>query len=45
MQPPFSSKTRVTPNRLTGRAWITGEHSYYLDPTDPYPQGYVLSDT
>ncbi|WP_425312837.1 hypothetical protein [Mesorhizobium amorphae] len=24
---------------------MTGEHSYYLDPTDPYPQGYVLSDT
>jgi proline racemase len=31
--------------QITGRAWITGEHSYYLDPTDPYPQGYVLSDT
>ncbi|RWF35229.1 proline racemase family protein, partial [Mesorhizobium sp.] len=30
---------------ITGRAWITGEHNYYLDPTDPYPQGYVLSDT
>ena len=30
---------------ITGRAWIKGEHSYYLDPTDPYPQGYVLSDT
>jgi proline racemase len=30
---------------ITGRAWITGEHAYYLDPTDPYPQGYVLSDT
>jgi proline racemase len=31
--------------QITGRAWITGEHHYYLDPTDPYPQGYVLSDT
>jgi proline racemase len=30
---------------ISGRAWITGEHTYYLDPTDPYPQGYVLSDT
>lgn len=30
---------------ITGRAWITGEHTYYLDPMDPYPQGYVLSDT
>jgi proline racemase len=30
---------------ITGRAWITGEHVYQLDPTDPYPTGYVLSDT
>lgn len=30
---------------ITGRAWITGEHVYHLDPTDPFPQGYVLSDT
>lgn len=30
---------------ITGRAWITGEHTYLLDPADPYPQGYVLSDT
>ena len=31
--------------QITGRAWITGQHTYCLDPTDPYPQGYVLSDT
>ncbi len=30
---------------ITGRAWITGEHNYHLDPTDPYPQGYVVADT
>ena len=30
---------------ITGRAWITGSHSYYVDPSDPYPTGYVLSDT
>ncbi|MFO1151621.1 MAG: proline racemase family protein [Alsobacter sp.] len=30
---------------ITGRAWITGEHVYHLDPSDPYPTGYVLSDT
>lgn len=30
---------------ITGRAWITGEHVYHLDPSDPFPQGYVLSDT
>lgn len=31
--------------KITGRAWITGQHSYMLDPEDPWPQGYVLSDT
>lgn len=30
---------------VRGRAWITGFHSYVLDPTDPYPEGYVVSDT
>jgi trans-L-3-hydroxyproline dehydratase len=30
---------------LEGRAWITGLHSYMLDPTDPYPEGYVVADT
>ena len=30
---------------ITGRAWITGFHQYVLDPSDPFPQGYRLSDT
>lgn len=30
---------------IEGRGWITGFHSYVLDPSDPYPAGYVLSDT
>jgi proline racemase len=30
---------------LEGRAWITGLFSYMVDPTDPWPEGYVLSDT
>ncbi len=30
---------------IRGQAWITGSHSYFVDPTDPYPTGYVLSDT
>lgn len=29
---------------LSGRAWITGLHQYSLDPSDPFPQGYTLSD-
>jgi len=31
--------------RITGRAWITAFHQYVLDPTDPFPTGYTLSDT
>jgi proline racemase len=30
---------------LRGRAWITGMHTYLLDPDDPWPEGYVVSDT
>lgn len=30
---------------ITGRAWITGTHQVMLDPDDPWPQGYRLSDT
>ncbi|MFF5261219.1 proline racemase family protein [Actinomadura viridis] len=27
---------------FTGRAWITGMASYLLDPSDPFPEGFVL---
>ena len=27
---------------ITGRAWITGTAQYFLDPDDPFPQGFVL---
>ncbi|MEU7423170.1 proline racemase family protein [Streptomyces sp. NPDC040750] len=27
---------------FTGRAWITGTAQYLLDPTDPFPEGFVL---
>ena len=27
---------------ITGRAWITGTAEYVLDPTDPFPAGFVL---
>ena len=27
---------------ITGRAWITGTAQYLLDPTDPFPAGFVL---
>lgn len=30
---------------IAGRAWITGTHQHLLDPDDPWPEGYRLSDT
>jgi len=30
---------------VSGRAWITGTHQHTLDPADPWPEGYRLSDT
>jgi proline racemase len=34
----------VTPE-ISGRAWITGTSNLMLDPDDPWPRGYRLSDT
>lgn len=30
---------------ISGQAWLTGTHQHMLDPTDPWPGGYRLSDT
>ena len=30
---------------IRGRAWVTGTHQLMLDPADPWPEGYRLSDT
>ncbi|MFV0472640.1 MAG: trans-3-hydroxy-L-proline dehydratase [Pikeienuella sp.] len=30
---------------ISGRGWITGVHQHMLDPADPWPEGYRLSDT
>src|SRR6201999_1353695 len=30
---------------IRGSAWITGISQLFVDPTDPWPEGYVLSDT
>jgi trans-L-3-hydroxyproline dehydratase len=31
--------------QITGRAWISGQTTLLLDPDDPYPDGYKVSDT
>ena len=30
---------------ISGRGWIHGIHQVGVDPTDPYPLGYTVSDT
>ncbi len=39
-----SDKPAIIPE-ITGRAWITGAHQHFLDPDDPWPEGYRLKDT
>jgi len=34
----------ITPE-ISGRGWITGTRTEMLDPDDPFPEGYKLSDT
>ncbi len=36
-----AERTAVLPE-ITGRAWITGQGQYTLDPTDPFPAGFEL---
>ena len=38
------NKTAIIPS-IRGRAWISGTHQVMLDPDDPWPGGYRLSDT
>jgi len=40
----LSDRSAVVPS-LSGRAFITGTHQHTLDPRDPWPQGYRISDT
>jgi len=46
----FVEETKVGPykatrNRVSGQAWIYGISQIGLDPTDPFPLGFTLSDT
>ncbi|WP_193337104.1 trans-3-hydroxy-L-proline dehydratase [Devosia beringensis] len=40
----LAGKPAIIPT-ITGRAWITGTRQEMLDPADPWPAGYRLSDT
>jgi len=37
----IDGRVAVVPT-ITGRAWITGTAQYLLDPTDPFPAGFLL---
>ena len=46
----FVAQTKVGPytatqNRISGQAWIYGISQIGLDPSDPFPLGFTLSDT
>ena len=46
----IEAKTTVGPlaaiiPEVSGRAWVTGTHQLMLDPDDPWPRGYRISDT
>ena len=40
----IGGKPAIIPS-LAGRAWVTGTYQHMLDPRDPWPGGYKLSDT
>lgn len=40
----LGDRTAIRPS-ISGRAWITGKSRHTLDPQDPWPGGYRLSDT
>ncbi|WP_413868942.1 proline racemase family protein [Albidovulum sp.] len=49
-QTEFVAETTVGPhkatrNRVSGQCWIYGISQIGLDPADPFPQGFMLSDT
>lgn len=39
-----AGRTAIIPS-IRGRAWITGTHQIMLDPDDPWPEGYRVTDT
>ncbi|RGE24329.1 proline racemase family protein [Leucobacter sp. wl10] len=40
-QTEIAGRSAVIPT-VMGRAWITGTAQYFLDPTDPFPRGFLL---
>lgn len=45
LQDVMVGERRAIMPEIAGQAWITGTHQWMLDPSDPWPEGYRLSDT
>ncbi len=39
----FHNRPAIVPS-ISGRAWIHGLHQIGVDPSDPYPRGYMVAD-
>jgi proline racemase len=42
-QQTYAGRPAILPS-ISGRGWIHGMHQIGVDPTDPYPQGYMVAD-
>jgi proline racemase len=45
LEPVSAGETPAIIPQIKGRAWLTGISTYGIDPEDPFPNGYRLSDT
>ena len=42
-KPRVAGRPAIVPT-ISGRAWITGFHTYLVDPADPWPEGFQVAD-
>ncbi|TIO09960.1 proline racemase family protein [Mesorhizobium sp.] len=45
VEPAVAGGVPAVVTEVSGRAWLTGVSHYGMDPEDPFPEGYRLSDT
>ncbi|PDQ21294.1 hypothetical protein CN311_09885 [Mesorhizobium sanjuanii] len=45
VEPAMAGSVPAVVTEVSGRAWLTGVSHYGVDPEDPFPEGYRLSDT
>jgi proline racemase len=45
LEPARAGNTPAIIPEISGRAWLTGVSNYGVDPEDPFPNGFRISDT